>query len=334
MDLSLFEKLFLDQGFIKFSSTNLTTSISFEAYKAQIWNQNTGSMNYLKKHLEEKNPDTTKHYKSALLGLYPYYPAKNEIETSLKVALYARQKDYHYILGQNLRSIEQRLKDLFPQEDFKASIDSAPLLERDLAYKAGLGWIGKNTCLLNRESGSLFYIGEILTTLDFSNKPTLASDHCGTCIKCIEACPTDALKPHKMDVAKCISYRTIEDRDTSPESLHKKSHSWLFGCDICQTVCPWNEKAYGKEQMALELEKHVFTEQNLEELKMILSSSNKELEKRYSAYPLSRARAKGLKRNSLKIIYENKLSELKDFLKELKVPENLQDLKDQVLHSL
>ena len=133
----------------------------------------------------------------------------------------------------------------FVNQQFLCFTDSAPVLERDLAFRAGLGWIGKNTCVIHPQHGSLFFLGEILTSLQLHSETPQMADFCGTCDRCIQACPTQALSVRKLEASKCISYWTIEARMDAPEALRPKFGDWFFGCDICQTVCPWNEKAFG-----------------------------------------------------------------------------------------
>lgn len=333
MNFSEIKKLFKKQGFLDVSMVNLDKSLSFETYRAQIWNSNIGNMEFLKTHVDMKNPDNQK-FESALVALYPYFPTKNTLKSSLKIAVYAQEEDYHTVVKDKLDSIIKDVKKDHPNEDFKSCVDSFPVLERDLAYRAGLGWIGKNTCLLTKENGSLFYVCEILSTYKSSTTPDFYSDHCGTCTKCIDACPTHALTPRKLEVDKCISYRNIEDKDSSLKSLEKDLHGWFFGCDICQTVCPWNEKSHGKEEMQNLTEKFIFSSDSIQELKFILSSSNKSLMDQYKDFPINRARGTGLKRNALKLIHQNKISELKDFIKNLEVPEKLEELKSEVFKSL
>jgi len=208
---------------------------------------------------------------------------------SLRVSIYAKSKDYHKILSVKLHTIIEKLKKLYPKAEFLSAVDSKPVLERDLAYRSGLGWIGKNTCLINKENGSLFFIAEILTSLSLKElkdsnksktKKTFYSDHCGTCTRCIDVCPTKALRPHYLEVDKCISYRTIEKKEISKDILNSKTHSWLFGCDLCQTVCPWNEKVHGKDNMR-DLETWSVGEDQKNELSEILKASNKSLDKTY-----------------------------------------------------
>ena len=143
IEIGKIKELFKEQGFLDASWTNLSSSLSFETYKAQIWNQNTGSMEFLTKHTGLKDPKK-QSFQSAFVGLFPYFPTQNTLKSNLKVALYAQSEDYHIILNKKLSSIIESLKISFPNEDFKSAVDSFPVLERDLAYRAGLGWI----CLL------------------------------------------------------------------------------------------------------------------------------------------------------------------------------------------
>jgi len=331
MDSNQIKKLFLKQGFLDSSQTLLESPISIGIYKAQVKTGNIGGMEFLNTHYEDKLKNT--EYKSAFVGIYPYYPFEDELKSSLKISIYAKKQDYHKILKEKLDSIIVKLQKEYPIDRFTHAIDSKPVLERDLAFKAGLGWIGKNTCLINKTHGSLFFIAEILSTLSLlDEKKMTQSDHCGTCTRCIDACPTDALSPHKLDVEKCISYRSIEKKDITNSVLDAPLDSWIFGCDICQTVCPWNEKAHTKDEMR-GLEEWSLNEESIEEIKFILTSSNKSLDKKYADFPLSRARGKKIKRNILQLIHENKIKSLKPFLETLEMNE-LNQLKIAVLKEL
>jgi epoxyqueuosine reductase len=174
-------------------------------------------------------------------------------------------------------------------------------LERDLAYRAGLGWVGKNTCLIHPEKGSLFFIGQVLTSLPLVSKSQPVHDFCGTCDRCLRACPTQAFEaPRVLNATKCIAYWTIEARTAAPNSLRERFGDWFFGCDICQTVCPWNEKVFGKNLMAqLTLRQEP---DPCDDLRWILRASRKELARAFKNSPLSRARPAGLKRNALYVI--------------------------------
>jgi epoxyqueuosine reductase len=159
-----------------------------------------------------------------------------------RVAAYAWGADYHLVLPERLRAlvdfIEEQVGRPVPNRWYT---DTGPILEREFAMRAGLGWIGKNTCLINPKNGSYFLLAEILLGLDLPPDPPFATDQCGTCTRCIEACPTDCILPDRtIDVRRCISYLTIENKAETPEELRPLTGNWVFGCDICQMVCPWN----------------------------------------------------------------------------------------------
>jgi epoxyqueuosine reductase len=183
--------------------------------------------------------------RSVISFLINYYPEK-EIpqENNYKIARYAYGKDYHFVIREKLHQLAGELK--LKSGNFHARVftDSAPVLERAWAEKAGLGWIGKNTCLIHPKLGSYVFIAEIITDLELEYDRLKINDLCGGCTRCIDACPTGAIvAPRRLDARKCISYHTIESRNELPEDEKKKFGDWIFGCDVCQEVCPWNRKA-------------------------------------------------------------------------------------------
>ncbi len=164
--------------------------------------------------------------------------------TRAKVARYARGADYHEILWRRLESLLDWLRDARPGVTGRAVCDTAPLLERDFARLAGLGWIGKNTCLIDREAGSFTVLGAVLVDVELSYDRPIEVNHCGTCTRCLDACPTDAFDgPGQLDARRCLSYWTIEHKGMIPDPMAGSLGDWAFGCDICQDVCPWNRKA-------------------------------------------------------------------------------------------
>ncbi len=167
-------------------------------------------------------------------------------ETVPHIARYAVVPDYHEAMKTDLEALAQRLQGVLGPFEYRCFVDTAPLLERTYARLAGLGWIGRNTCLINQELGSWLFLGEILTSLTIE-PDTPPPDRCGTCTRCIDACPTEALVPGGLrtvlDSTRCISYYTIEHRGEVPEAIREGLGDWIFGCDICQEVCPWNRKA-------------------------------------------------------------------------------------------
>lgn len=315
--ISKLTTLIQSQGYDHFGFAPLEKPISIKKYEDWIEKGLHGEMSYLKEHLPFKKKPAS-YYQglaSAILITAPYVPNDDELGTSLRVAQYAKSKDYHIYFKGQLQALTKKFENEFPEEEFLCFTDSAPILERDLAWQAGLGWIGKNTCLIDRKKGSLFFIGEILTTLKLENQTGLVSDFCGTCSRCIDACPTGAIKEDRvLDARHCISYLNIESKSLPPENLRRKIGDWFFGCDICQTVCPWNEKASGKDLMQKLSEENLSNrnrDQIIKDLRDILSLSNKQLMDRFKEFPLTRARGFGLKRNALIVIGNLQLGELK-----------------------
>jgi epoxyqueuosine reductase len=214
-----------------------------------------------------------------------------------KVARYARGPiDYHEVLWERLAQLLEWLKEQVPGCNGRAVVDTAPLLERDFARRAGLGWIGKNTMLLNRELGSYFFLGALLVDVELKPDSPFEANHCGTCTACLDACPTAAFpEPGVLDARRCISYLTIELKSPVPEDLRAKMGDWLFGCDVCQEVCPWNRDIPATEEPAF---------QPMPELDPIelLSLSPEEFRHRFKQTALWRARRRGLLRNACLIL--------------------------------
>ena len=222
---------------------------------------------------------------------------------------YAWGKDYHEVLSEKLEALGGKLRQRFT-EPFESRVyaDTGPIQERVFAKHAGLGWVGKNTLLLNQEIGSLFFLGVILTTLDLQPSATdaasLAPDRCGTCQRCIAACPTDALlKPYVMDARKCISYLTIELRGSIPEELRRPMGTHVYGCDICQDVCPWNGKSPVSDLQ--EFQRRTFVDQAGNEnslfsprLDWLLNMSEEEFREVFRGSPVKRTKWRGLVRNT------------------------------------
>lgn len=159
-----------------------------------------------------------------------------------RVARYARGEDYHKTIKTRLHTICDELRARFPDAGFRAFVDTAPVPERELAARAGLGWIGKHTLLINPRIGSWLLLGGFLTTLDLDHNRAPEPDHCGSCSRCIDACPTGAIEPYQVDASRCVSYLTIERREAIAEAFHTPMADWIFGCDICQEVCPHNSR--------------------------------------------------------------------------------------------
>jgi epoxyqueuosine reductase len=186
--------------------------------------------------------------KSILVLATPYSPPSPErsgSEVGVRVASYARGADYHDVIPARMKALVQFIeRQVGGPVRNRWYTDTGPILERDLAQRAGIGWIGKNTCLINPKQGSYFLLSEIFLDLDLEPDPPFITDHCGTCTRCITACPTQCILPNRtLDATRCISYLTIELKDDIPIELRDKMGEWVFGCDICQMVCPWNRFA-------------------------------------------------------------------------------------------
>lgn len=180
--------------------------------------------------------------KSVISLMYNYYPPKqlNQSTETLKIAKYAYGEDYHFVVKDRLKILLERMREKIGDINGRAFVDSAPVLERAWAIRSGLGWMGKNTNIIRKAEGSYFFLCELIVDIPFEYD-TPQTDHCGTCTACINACPTDAItQPQQVDGSKCISYFTIELKEQIPQSMKGKFDNWIFGCDICQDVCPWN----------------------------------------------------------------------------------------------
>lgn len=203
------------------------------------------SMAYMERNTEKRlNPALlVENSKSVISLLFNYYTPDAFIKSPVNIARYAYGEDYHDVVKDKLKKLDVYIRSICDQVEQRFFIDSAPVLERVWAQQSGLGWIGKNTCLISRRHGSFFFIAEIITSLELEYDEPI-TDYCGTCNKCVDACPTQAILPGKLiDSNKCISYQTIENREEIPGSLNGKFNKYIFGCDICQDVCPWNSRS-------------------------------------------------------------------------------------------
>jgi epoxyqueuosine reductase len=204
-----------------------------------------GGMGYLTDHRAALREDPRRLLPSArsIICLGKVYKQPG---TSRHIAQYALTRDYHDVLKASLENLASRLRQAYGDFEYRSFVDTAPLLERSYARLAGLGWIGRNTCLINQDLGSWLFLAEIVTSLQL-DPDAPAPDRCGTCTRCLDACPTQALQPGGLrtvlDATKCISYYTIEHRGEIPEAQRAGLGEWVFGCDICQDVCPWNRRA-------------------------------------------------------------------------------------------
>ena len=215
-----------------------------EAPRLEKWlDQNMhGEMQYMENHFD-KRLDPSKLVdgaKSVISLLLNYYPQEKQIENTYRVSKYAYGQDYHHVIKSKLRKLQEFISEEIGEINGRAFVDSAPVLDKAWAAKSGLGWIGKHSNLLTQQVGSFYFIAELIVDLELEYD-TPVTDHCGSCTACIDACPTDAIvEPYVVDGSKCISYFTIELKNEIPKGFQGKFDDWMFGCDICQDVCPWN----------------------------------------------------------------------------------------------
>lgn len=232
---------FLDIGFAKIRKLDEYEQSYHEWLKLNYH----GEMEYMERHIEERlNPGLLlTNAKTILVLIHNYYP-QEEIPKKQKIAKYAWGEDYHRVIKRKLNRLLEYIKDLQPGISGRCFVDSAPLMERQWAQIAGMGWIGKNSLLLRKKEGSFFFISEILLDIELTPNERITSTHCGECTACIDACPTNAIVTEGViDSNKCISHTTIESKNELTKENRTSLNGWIFGCDICQDVCPWNKFA-------------------------------------------------------------------------------------------
>ena len=268
-----------------------------DAKRLEVWLNKgmQGNMDYMTRHFDQRiDPKKlVPGAKSVITLLINYFPEKIQNEDSPKISKYAYCKDYHDVIREKLNHFFFLLRENIGEINGRGFVDSAPVLERAWAQKSGLGWIGKNGNLLNKKSGSFFFIASLITDLELKEDEAVAKDYCGTCTSCIDNCPTQAILPDKIvDGSKCISYFTIELKDALiPEKMKGKFDNWLFGCDVCQDVCPWNRFSSPQKNFQPIPEILNFNEKDWdtlteEKFKIIFKDS-----------PLKRTKFSGIKRN-------------------------------------
>ena len=219
--------------------------------------------------------------KSVISLSYNYFPEEIQNQESYKIAKYAYGEDYHHVIKNKLFELLESLRDEIGEINGRCFVDSAPVLERAWAEKAGLGWNGKHTLLIQKQQGSFFFLAELIIDLELEYDHPFETDHCGKCTRCIDACPTEAILPNnQIDGSKCISYLTIELRDNIPTTFKDKMEDWMFGCDICQDVCPWNrfskphnEPLFNSKENMLDLEKRDWEELTQETFSKVFKKS-------------------------------------------------------------
>jgi epoxyqueuosine reductase len=270
-----------------------------DARRFEKWLSNgyQGSMSYMERNVDLRL-DPRKLMpgaKTVISFLKNYYPSQRQIQDAPKVSVYAYGEDYHEVIREKLNLILEKMREAWGEIEGRGFVDSAPVLERSWALRAGLGWIGKNGQLISKKKGSFFFIATLIVDLDLNPDPGFTTDHCGSCTRCIDACPTEAILPNKViDGSRCISYLTIENKSESiDETFNNKMDDWLFGCDVCQDVCPWNRFAQPHEEEAFEPIQPILNYQwkdweaiTEEEFKLLFKDS-----------PIKRSKHKGIIRN-------------------------------------
>ncbi|MFA7289036.1 MAG: tRNA epoxyqueuosine(34) reductase QueG [Melioribacteraceae bacterium] len=294
----LISELALKYGFglVGFSPVTLLTK---ETSQLKEWldEGNHAGMGYMERNLEKKeNLKEILPSAESVISLGMFYNSgeiHEEKQGFGKVSRYAWGTDYHLIMWERLEELIDELKEIDSGFEGIFYVDTGPVMDKVWALKSGLGWQGKNTNVINKDSGSFFFIANIINNKKFDYSIPFA-DFCGSCTACIDSCPTNALKPYQIDARKCISYLTIENKGEISQEFKGKFENWIFGCDICQDVCPWNRKF-----SALTSEKKFHSVGNKElELKEVLNMENAEFKKRFEVSPIKRSKLPGLKRNA------------------------------------
>jgi epoxyqueuosine reductase len=256
-----------------------------------------GTMRYMENHFEKRiDPSLlVPGARSVITLLMNYFPEKTQQEDAAKISKYAYGKDYHEIVRGKLKEFLAQLRNQIGEVNGRGFVDSAPVLERAWAVRSGLGWVGKNGNLIHKKAGSFFFIATLITDLELDYDNPFQSDHCGTCTRCIDACPTQAILPNKtIDGSRCISYYTIELKEAIiPNSMKEKFDDWMFGCDTCQDVCPWNRFSTPTEEAGFEPLPEIiqWTKQDWENMK------EEAFEIIFKDSPIKRTGYKGILRN-------------------------------------
>ncbi len=268
-----------------------------EAPRLEKWlnNNHNGQMAYMENHFDKRLDPTllVDDAKSVVSLLLNYFPSESQNEESFKISKYAYGQDYHFVIKEKLKEFLHSIQENIGDVSGRAFVDSAPVLDKAWAAKSGLGWIGKNSNLITQRVGSFYFIAELILDLDLEYDHAV-TDHCGSCTACIDACPTQAiLAPYIVDGSKCISYYTIELKENLPNDMKGKFDEWMFGCDTCQDVCPWNrfskphsEPLFNPNPDLLSFSKKDWTEITEETFRVVFKNS-----------PIKRTKFNGLKRN-------------------------------------
>ncbi len=293
-----------DLGFELVGIIPAVQSETIARYQQWIENGYAGKMQYLERHLPLKTDvrqllSEAKSVISLAMNYYTLDPPKALAEDAARgqISRYAWGDDYHDIIRQRLSELVDFIKQTAETElQTRVCVDTAPIIEREYAQKAGLGWIGKNTNLIHWRSGSWYFLAEVLVSIALESETPVLRGSCGTCTRCIEACPTDAfVEPNLLDSRRCISYLTIELKERIPKALRSKMGNLIYGCDICQEVCPWNSKAVPTDDPAFRPRDGNLTPTLLS----LVGMTQQEFSRRFKGSPIKRAKRRGFLRNVL-----------------------------------
>ncbi len=295
-----------------FSFTGISAATYLENQEPLLkqWLQEklNGEMTYMENHLEKRlDPRLlVSNAKSVITVLQNYYPEHHQSgKSKYKISKYAYGKDYHHVIKKKLKKLLACIEKRTGTLQASIFVDSAPVMDKVWAQRSGLGWIGKNTCLINKKIGSFCFIGHIIANIELEYDSPYSHDFCGTCTRCIDACPTKAIiKPYIIKASKCISYLTIENKRELPPTSTHKLNNWIFGCDICQDVCPWNRFAKPHDEESLHPNHYLLKlkKENWESL------NEKDFNKFFKDSAIKRTKYKGLMRNINAILKEEKVS--------------------------
>ncbi|HUM50724.1 MAG TPA: tRNA epoxyqueuosine(34) reductase QueG [Chitinophagales bacterium] len=269
-----------------------------EAPKLEEWLKRNyqGEMRYMENHFDMRlDPrKLVDNAKSVISLSFNYYTEEKQNADSFKISKYAFGEDYHHVVKEKLKILLQKIQTEIGAVNGRCFVDSAPVLERAWATKSGIGWIGKHSLLINKNQGSFFFLAELIVDVELDYDMPFVTDHCGTCTACIDACPTDAIVENKVvDASKCISYFTIELKDAIPIAYKNQFQDWMFGCDICQDVCPWNRFSKPHHEPKFEPNSKLIS-MNKKEWEEITEDVFNELFKKSA---VKRTKYEGLKRN-------------------------------------
>jgi len=292
----LIKQLAAQVGF-SFCGISKAAFLEDEAPRLEEWLHKgyQGKMQYLENHFDMRlNPTLlVPGAKTVVSLMFNYFPEKKQENTEFKIAKYAYGEDYHFVVKEKCKELIDLITQKIGKVEGRAFVDSAPIMERAWASKSGLGWIGKHGLLINKQQGSFGFLAELIIDLECT-PDNATKDYCGTCTACIDSCPTDAILPNKtLNASQCISYLTIELKEEIPQSFKSKMDNWIFGCDICQDVCPWNKFSKPQNEVKLQISNEIETMQKEEWLE-ITESVFKQI---FSKSAIKRTKYEGLKRN-------------------------------------